>query len=82
MLDLLFDELSLLSLCQCTYFILNIDLSNSPHHNEIVVKHVNFYPFSNPEYLNTTRNEEVAVPQKLYTQFKLLLSRLLMLLTQ
>ena len=62
MLDLLFDKQSepvcfISASVRILYSILNIDLSNFPHHNGIVVKHVDFYSFSNPEYLNTTRNE-------------------------
>ena len=48
MLDLLFDEQSepvcfISASVRILYSILNIDLSNFPHHNGIVVKHVDFY---------------------------------------
>ena len=82
MLDVLVDELSdpesfISVIVRILHSILNIDLSNSPHHNGIAVKNVIFYPFSNPVYLNNTRNEGGSA-----TRF---LSRLLMpymLLTQ
>ena len=66
MLDLLFDEQSepvcfISASVRILYSILNIDLSNSPHHNGIVVNHVIFHPFSNPEYLNTTRVSKITL---------------------
>ena len=83
MLDLLFDEQSepvcfISASVRILYSILNIDLSNSPHHNGRVVKYENFYPFSNPEYRNTIEMK-VAVPHKLHliALLTLLLSTLL-----
>ena len=85
MLDVLVDELSdpesfISVIVRILYSILNIDLSNSLHHNGIVVKHVIFTP-SPILYTWITPEMKVAVPLKLYTLIALLtrfLSRLLM----